>query len=43
MQIILPVSDGRLIVIGLRPNDSPTLPEALSMLSTLVILPEASE
>jgi hypothetical protein len=40
MEVVLPQSDSRLIIIALMPSDSPALPEALSMLSTLVVLPE---
>ncbi len=40
LEIVLPVSDGRAIVISLTPADSPALSEALSMLSALDILPE---
>jgi hypothetical protein len=43
MHIILPVSDGRLIIIEIRPSDSPALPEGLELLSTLVVLPEKAQ
>jgi hypothetical protein len=35
LEIILSLSDGRVIVIGISPADSSSLPDALSILSTL--------
>ncbi|HLB46157.1 MAG TPA: hypothetical protein VJL59_03935 [Anaerolineales bacterium] len=39
MEIVLPVRDRRVIIIGLTPADSPALTEALSMLASLEVLP----
>jgi hypothetical protein len=39
-EIILPLNDGRIIIIGLTPADSPALPEALSILSPLNVSPK---
>jgi hypothetical protein len=35
LEIILPLNDGRVVVIGVSPADSPSLSDALSILSTL--------
>ena len=37
MEIVLPLSGGRVMSISLRPADSPALAEALTMLSTMEI------
>ncbi|MGQ0602519.1 MAG: hypothetical protein ACT4QE_12595 [Anaerolineales bacterium] len=38
-EIILPQEDGRVVIIGLTPADSPAMQEALSMLATLNVTP----
>jgi hypothetical protein len=38
-EIVLPLPDGRIVIIGLTPAESPAMQEALSMLATLNALP----
>jgi hypothetical protein len=43
VEIDLPSNDGRVIVLGLSPADSPAMPDVLAMLASLEILPRPSQ